>query len=82
MGGIQQQPWTPTKRRGPIAAEYSSPGPACVTLPNLIGELFSGKGLTMCELNIFTRRFVDPVITEILLPCKNFDTMFEKECYV
>ncbi|PSN53637.1 Outer dense fiber protein 3 [Blattella germanica] len=37
MGGIQQQPWTPTKRRGPIAAEYSSPGPACVTLPNLIG---------------------------------------------
>ncbi|KAJ9585227.1 hypothetical protein L9F63_002990, partial [Diploptera punctata] len=38
MGGIQQQPWTPTKRRGPIAAEYSSPGPACVTLPNLIGS--------------------------------------------
>ncbi|KDR23803.1 outer dense fiber protein 3-like isoform X1 [Zootermopsis nevadensis] len=37
MGGIQQQQWTPTKRRGPIAAEYSSPGPACVTLPNLIG---------------------------------------------
>nr|AGM32679.1 uncharacterized protein [Coptotermes formosanus] len=37
MGGIQQHPWTPTKRRGPIAAEYSSPGPACVTLPNLIG---------------------------------------------
>ena len=38
MGGIQQHKWTPTKRRGPIAAEYSSPGPACVTLPNLIGE--------------------------------------------
>ena len=38
MGGIQQHTWTPTKRRGPIAADYSSPGPACVTLPNLIGE--------------------------------------------
>ncbi|XP_068083198.1 ciliary microtubule associated protein 1A isoform X1 [Anabrus simplex] len=37
MGGIQQQPWTPTKRRGPIQAEYQSPGPACVALPNLIG---------------------------------------------
>nr|CAD7441199.1 unnamed protein product [Timema bartmani] len=37
MGGITQQPWTPTKRRGPIAAEYSSPGPACVTLQSSIG---------------------------------------------
>ncbi|XP_014256424.1 outer dense fiber protein 3-like isoform X1 [Cimex lectularius] len=37
MGGFQQRPWTPTKRRGPIAAEYTSPGPACVTLPNLLG---------------------------------------------
>lgn len=39
MGGMTQRPWTPTKRRGPIAAEYSSPGPACVTLPPLIGNL-------------------------------------------
>ncbi|XP_017883748.1 outer dense fiber protein 3B-like, partial [Ceratina calcarata] len=38
MGGMTQRPWTPTKRRGPIAAEYSSPGPACVTLPPLIGK--------------------------------------------
>ena len=36
---MTQRPWTPTKRRGPIAAEYSSPGPACVTLPPLIGNL-------------------------------------------
>ncbi|ODM95133.1 Outer dense fiber protein 3 [Orchesella cincta] len=37
MGGhIQQRPWTPTKRRGPIAAEFSSPGPASVALPGLI----------------------------------------------
>ena len=35
---MTQRPWTPTKRRGPIAAEYSSPGPACVTLPPLIGN--------------------------------------------
>jgi hypothetical protein len=38
MGGFQQRPWTPTKRRGPIAAEHQSPGPACVTLPALIGS--------------------------------------------
>lgn len=39
MGGhIQQRPWTPTKRRGPIAAEFSSPGPASVALPGLIGK--------------------------------------------
>lgn len=40
MVGMTQKPWTPTKRRGPIAAEYSSPGPACVTLPPLIGTNF------------------------------------------
>lgn len=37
MGGFEQRPWTPTKRRGPIAAEMSSPGPACVQLPQLLG---------------------------------------------
>ena len=39
MGGFQQRPWTPTKRRGPIAAEFSGPGPAAVTLPSSIGEV-------------------------------------------
>lgn len=34
---IQQRPWTPTKRRGPIAAEYTTPGPAAVSLPSTIG---------------------------------------------
>ncbi|CAH0560735.1 unnamed protein product [Brassicogethes aeneus] len=38
MGGITQRPWTPTKRRGPIAAEYNSPGPACVNLPSYMGK--------------------------------------------
>jgi hypothetical protein len=38
MGGFEQRPWTPTKRRGPIAAEMHSPGPACVTLPQLLGN--------------------------------------------
>lgn len=38
MGGLKQRPWTPTKRRGPIAAEYSSPGPACVALSTLVGQ--------------------------------------------
>lgn len=38
MGGLTQRSWTPTKRRGPIAAEFVTPGPACVTLPPLIGN--------------------------------------------
>lgn len=39
MGGFEpvQKPWTPTKRRGPIAAEFANPGPACVQLPQLLG---------------------------------------------
>ncbi|KAH9632761.1 hypothetical protein HF086_012096 [Spodoptera exigua] len=36
--GVRQNPWTPTTRRGPIAAEASSPGPAVVSLPTLIGK--------------------------------------------
>lgn len=36
--GVRQNPWTPTKRRGPIAAEAASPGPAVVSLPTLIGN--------------------------------------------
>lgn len=38
MGGFTQRPWTPTKRRGPIAAEHRSPGPACVALRSSIGK--------------------------------------------
>ena len=33
----QQTVITPHKRRGPIAAEFSSPGPASIKLPGLIG---------------------------------------------
>lgn len=36
--GIRQNAWTPTQRRGPIAAEAASPGPAVVSLPSLIGK--------------------------------------------
>ena len=36
--GFTQNPWTPTKRRGMIGAEFTSPGPACVTLPSLMGQ--------------------------------------------
>ena len=37
MGG-QSGSWTPTKRRGPIAAEFQGPGPAALTLPSLFGS--------------------------------------------
>ena len=29
---------TPHKRRGPIAAEFQSPGPAAISLPGLFGS--------------------------------------------
>ena len=40
MGGGSGQgyQWTPHKRRGPIAAEFSGPGPAAIALPSLIGS--------------------------------------------
>ncbi|CAH1711407.1 unnamed protein product [Chironomus riparius] len=37
MGGFEQRQWTPTKKRGLIAAEMHNPGPACVQLPQLLG---------------------------------------------
>jgi hypothetical protein len=37
MGG-QSRNWTPHKRRGPIAAEFSGPGPAAIALPSLFGS--------------------------------------------
>ena len=37
MGG-QSGSWTPTKRRGPIAAEFQGPGPAAIGLPSLFGS--------------------------------------------
>ena len=39
MGG-QSGSWTPTKRRGPIAAEFQGPGPAAIGLPSLFGSKF------------------------------------------
>lgn len=38
MGGQTNGTWTPTKRRGPIAAEFSSPGPAAIALKSSIGS--------------------------------------------
>ena len=37
-GGTAGYQWTPHKRRGPIAAEFSGPGPAAIALPSLIGS--------------------------------------------
>ena len=37
-GGVQI---TPHKRRGPIAAEFSSPGPAAIALPGLFGSEYT-----------------------------------------
>lgn len=38
--GFEQRPWTPTVRRGPIAAEMKSPAPNSVDLPPLLGKIF------------------------------------------
>lgn len=34
---VKQQQWTPTARRGPIAAEMKAPAPNSVDLPPLFG---------------------------------------------
>ena len=39
--------WTPHKRRGPIAAEFSGPGPAAIALPSLFGS----KNFNQIKLN-------------------------------
>lgn len=36
---VKEQKWTPTVRRGPIAAEMKSPAPNSVDLPSLLGKL-------------------------------------------
>lgn len=36
---VNEQKWTPTVRRGPIAAEMKSPAPNSVDLPPLLGKL-------------------------------------------
>ena len=62
MGRQQNKPFvfTPTKRRGPIAAEFSTPGPASIKLPSTLGKSFcfyclltnqhdtSNKSLVVC----------------------------------
>lgn len=53
MGGFQQRPWTPTKRRGPIAAEYKSPGPACVALQSTIGNRLHKLLLIYIKIQLF-----------------------------
>lgn len=35
--GLLHRPYTPVQRRGPIGAEFSSPGPAIVSLPSSFG---------------------------------------------
>ena len=56
MGG-QSGSWTPTKRRGPIAAEFQGPGPAALTLPSLFGSktilLFFGSYKHFLSFSIF-----------------------------
>lgn len=38
VAGFEQRPWTPTIRRGQISAETTTPGPAAVALPSLLGS--------------------------------------------
>ncbi|KAH8030279.1 hypothetical protein HPB51_006711 [Rhipicephalus microplus] len=35
---VQQRPWSPTKRRGPISSDFKTPGPGAFTIPSTIGE--------------------------------------------
>ena len=59
MGG-QSRAWTPHKRRGPIAAEFSGPGPAAIALPSLFGSKF-WFSLTNLSL-IFACMYISPCL--------------------
>lgn len=56
---VKQQPWTPTARRGPIAAEIKSPAPNAVDLPSLLGLFiyitmtFSAYYFVFCFYHVF-----------------------------
>ena len=57
MGG-QSGSWTPTKRRGPIAAEFQGPGPAALTLPSLFGSklktnLYNVRSFTLSVVSFY-----------------------------
>lgn len=58
MGGFEQKPWTPTKRRGPIAAEFANPGPACVQLPQLLGTRIVESKKTAAPAFSFGSRYL------------------------
>lgn len=45
VAGFEQRPWTPTVRRGQIAAETQTPGPASVALPGLLGKQIKRNSL-------------------------------------
>lgn len=49
--GYEQRPWTPTVRRGPIAAEIQTPAPNHVDLPPLLGSF-------LFEFRIFQIKFM------------------------
>ena len=48
---------TPHKRRGPIAAEFQSPGPAAISLPGLFGSKHSNSHHFDLPISIFCCQF-------------------------
>lgn len=56
--GVKQQQWTPTIRRGPIAAEMKSPAPNSVDLPPLLGILNSNRFLFPFCIHTFIISFI------------------------
>ena len=66
MGG-QSGSWTPTKRRGPIAAEFRGPGPASLVLPALFG---SENNILMWNHGwvAMTRAKLSHELTSVVLP--------------
>ena len=53
MGG-QSGTWTPTKRRGPIAAEFQGPGPAQIVLPSIFGSKYFESNVEKGTHNVQT----------------------------
>jgi len=56
---------TPHKRRGPIAAEFQSPGPAAINLPGLFGSKYALTYKNLCFLSTAPCKTVSSTIPNL-----------------
>jgi len=71
MGVLNQRAWTPTKRRGPIGAEFAGPGPAAVALQSNIGKTGGSLSSSLHYRHHEPKPFVTPAPNSYKMPTSN-----------